>query len=180
MNNYVKKSPTIIFLLMIFIFATGFSTQCLHAQEGYIIREIKFIGNHSFSSKELSNYMILRGTSKFKQIFLRKKPVLFDETTLKSDLNRIQKFYQSEGFLDTKVTYRLETNQQGNTVNILIQISEGEPIHVRQITYQFNIQGDTTGGKSPHQLIEKLTVSSRLAFSTRESKDGCAFGHGVR
>ena len=111
MNNYVKKSPPIIFLLMIFIFATGFSIQCLYAQEGYIIREIKFIGNHSFSSKELSNYMILRGTSKFKQIFLRKKPVLFDETTLKSDLNRIQKFYQSEGFLDTKVTYRLETNQ---------------------------------------------------------------------
>jgi hypothetical protein len=34
--------------------------------------------------------------------------------------------------------------------------------------------------KSLHQLIEKLTVSSRLAFSTRESKDGCAFGHGVR
>ncbi len=162
MKNYVKKSSMIILLVGIFILTAGLSIQYVYAQEGYIIRDIKFIGNNFFSPGELSSHITLRGTSKFKQIVLRKKPVLFDEKTLQIDLNKIQKFYQSEGFLDVKVTSRLETNREGNTVNIFIQISEGDPIHVQQIGYQFNIHGDTTDGKSSHQLIEKVKSSFNL------------------
>lgn len=143
----------------IFILVAGLSIQYVYAQKGYVIRAIKFIGNISFSPGELSNHITLRGTSKLKQIVLRKKPVLFDEKTLQTDLNRIQKFYQSEGFLDAQVKSRLETNREGNTINIFIQISEGEPIRVRRVDFHFSSQGDTAAGKSPHQLIEKIKPS---------------------
>ncbi len=157
-QKYCCHTPLLwIFHLLVLLFI-----QNANAQEGYLIRNIKFIGNRSFSGGILSSQINIQGTSKFRQLVLQKKPVLFDEKTLKNDINRIQKFYQSEGFLDITVTSQLETNSKGNAVNIFIQISEGEPIRVRQIDIQFRIQGDTTAGKSPHQLAVKMKPTLNL------------------
>ena len=162
MKAFIQKIFSHILLLWILHLFVLLLIQNANAQEGYLIRNIKFIGNHSFSGGDLSNNITIHGTSKFRQIVLRKKPFLFDEKTLQTDLSRIEKFYQSEGFLDAKVTSRLETNPKGNAVNIFIHISEGEPIRVRQIGYHFTIQGDTTAGKSPHQLVTKMKPTLNL------------------
>lgn len=166
MKTEHKLKNIIILFQTILVFGVPLFVQDATAQANAIIRKIKFEGNKTFSSSQLSDYTTLKGTSQFNELILRKKPFFFDNKTLQTDLIRIQKFYQTEGFLDANVTSRLESNPVKNTVKIAIQVSEGEPILVGQIDYQLTIKGDTTTGKSPHHLLEKM----KSAFNLKPEK----------
>jgi len=170
MKNSKYKIPIKIlalFSLAFFYFISEIFTLPIFAQENFIIRKIKFIDNESFSSGKLSSLMTLKGTSRFQQIILRRKAVHFDEKIFQQDIVRIQKFYQSEGFLEVAVTYQLQPHPKRNSVIITIKIDEHEPIIVREISFHFRTKNDTTAGKSPQQLIDRMESSFRLRHGKR-------------
>ena len=111
LHKITPKILVLFCLAFLYFFSTTFK-QPVCAQENLIIRRINFNGNNSFSSGKLSDLMTLKGTSRFQQIILRKKPVHFDEKIFQQDIVRIQKFYQSEGFLEVSATYQLYPNQK--------------------------------------------------------------------
>lgn len=159
MKTYISKYFCHSPLLWLIPLLVLWLIQTVNAQQSYAIRIIKFTGNESFSAGHLSSHITSQGTSKFRQLVLRKKPILYDEKALQNDRNRIEKFYQSEGFLNVKVTARSELNRNENAVNIIIQIVEGEPIRIRAITYHFDPESDTT---TVNLLIKKTERSFHL------------------
>lgn len=63
----------------------------------------------------------------------RARPV-FDPAVFASDLERIVRFYQDKGYYEAKVSYDLDVDTKEGLVTAKIQISEGEPIRVAQLS----------------------------------------------
>lgn len=106
------------------------------AQENYAVTAIKFTGNSSFLASTLLAQMKTRATPKWQSELLRKKPHEFSDETLREDVQRLRRFYQTEGFLRAQIeppTLHLNTNR---TMEITIAIVEGEPVLVRRLEYR--------------------------------------------
>ncbi len=125
----------VLFLLVVVAAPSG-----LLAQAGYEVHSLEFDGNTTLSDAQLNSLLSTKATSGFKRKILGKDAFLFSEDILHSDLKRIERLYQKEGFLDVRVELaNLGTNDNGRSVRILIRITEGTPIRVRRM--QFSLQG---------------------------------------
>jgi len=92
------------------------------------VKEIIFHGNASFMASHLKKIM----DTKEKTILHPFQYAPFDEDVLKEDVERLRQFYQSEGFYDAGVTYKVE-KINSSLVRIVIDISEGSPVIVRHV-----------------------------------------------
>ena len=136
----------------------------IFAQENYEIKKINFSGNHSFSSSELLERMALFGTSNFQKKVLRKDPSLYSDEILDSDIERLIRFYQREGFLNTGIRKENpEFNREKKTIIINLKINEGEPIRVRNV--DTNIISKTTEEEDKIQSIFK-SIWPKLQLKT--------------
>jgi len=103
------------------------------------IRDIVFRGNHSFSKKELLKYMETRPST----FFTRGR---YDRATFEKDLQRLQLFYQSKGYLDAKVVeqpFQITANTptsrwQRRDAYITIDIEEGDRYRVGRVDFEGN------------------------------------------
>lgn len=89
-----------------------------YAQEK--VGKITFQGNETFGSRTL------------KKLIATKVRQSFDEELLEQDLELISKFYHSEGFLSVTIEKNIESNPQGQIVNILI--NEGPRVKISAIS----------------------------------------------
>jgi outer membrane protein assembly complex protein YaeT len=60
----------------------------------------------------------------------------FEPGTFSADLDRLRRFYQSRGYYEAKVSYDLTVDEEENLVTATIQVSEGEPVKVTEISLQ--------------------------------------------
>ena len=117
----------------------------------------QFEGNHSFSKSELLKVMPKTAETGF----LKDAPFVLEE--VQRDVVQLNRFYQSEGFLDAKATLLGWTPSADFTrVTIRIGIEEGEPYFVRSI----RIEGMTRF--DPEQVPAKM-----------QTKVGCRYRPGV-
>ena len=83
-------------LLIVLWGATG----SLYAQTDYKILSVKFEGNEKLKSQALKEQMNTRANSlKDKALFWKRKP-RFSTFTFRSDIDRLQKYYQQNGYLN--------------------------------------------------------------------------------
>ena len=123
------------FILIIVIFLS--TSIEVSAQENYEVRGIELRGVQTLSTGQLKTIMSTYATGGFQSTFLGKESALFSEDILKSDLKRLVRFYQREGFLYAKADIAfLELNRKNRTLRIKIDIDEGDSITVRNIRYQ--------------------------------------------
>jgi outer membrane protein insertion porin family len=117
----------------------------LFAQEDYRVAGIEFVGNETFKSSRLLEQVEMYSTSGFQKTILRKTPFLYSSELLKSDIERLERFYQREGFLNAKVELKdLKVQHDNELVKIVFGISEGKPISVGALKHNFiNIQVNT-------------------------------------
>jgi outer membrane protein insertion porin family len=149
-SNFLK---IIIFPLLYF-----WIPSILFSQEDYEVREIGFVGNQYFSSGVLQEKMETYSISGFQKTFLRRKPFKYSAELLKSDLVRIRRFYQREGFLNVQLNLsNLETNADKRTIKITIKINEGNPIQVSDVGYR--LQGETDKNKNELETIIKSILT---------------------
>ncbi|MBN2541806.1 BamA/TamA family outer membrane protein [bacterium] len=159
----VQKSIIIFFSLVL-------SISCFKAwaQEDYTLRKVEFRGNDSFSSSRLSDQVSIYGTSRFKQLVFRKKPFLYSREILDSDLKKLARFYQREGFLNTKVTMSaLEVDHKNETVKLIINIIEGEPTRVSKVDYKLPTV--------PEKSYDELSTTIDKAWKSLNLKEGVRF-----
>lgn len=132
----------------------------------FAIRAIRFQGNHTFSDRVLKEKITTHATNWLQNRLFLKKPFLFNEEILKNDIRRLQRFYQSEGFLDIAIQYHLQNNPARRTVKITLEIVEGEYIRVRQVDYAFASDQYKSDIDSTRLLIAGLkpTLGSGLRF----------------
>jgi outer membrane protein insertion porin family len=151
----VPQAVNRFYLIGLFIFLSN----SIFAQENFEIRKINFSGNQTFSAGELLERMALYGTSSFKKKFFSKDPSLFSVEILDSDIERLIRFYQREGFLKAAIQKtNPDIDREKKTIIINIKIIEGEPICVRNV--QTNISSKTSVEKDKIQSILKSVLPS--------------------
>ena len=102
--------------------ATNETTIIVRVNEGekYKIRSIKFMGNKAFKAKQLNKLM--KTKSKLRMFF---RSGVFKSDDFDEDLERLQLFYQKEGYLDVKVAPDFKYDEKAQRIDITIQIEEG-------------------------------------------------------
>lgn len=94
-------------------------------------RTLTIEGNEKFSTAQLRQEMVTETRSWYTP--WRSLP-RFDPVTFATDLERLQRFYQAQGYYQAHVTYDLEVNTTNSEVRARITIEEGQPVHVAQLT----------------------------------------------
>jgi len=104
-----------------------------YSQETQVIKKIKFHGNEPITGELLLSKMNSRGETLVDKLkFWEKEPVL-STFMLKEDVERLQTFYQRNGYLNPEVTYNIKRNKKKATIYINIKIAE--PVVIRNVTY---------------------------------------------
>ena len=151
-----KYLESIAIVLLVLLFLPGESD----AQANYEVRSLEFKGVQTLSTGLLETAISTYAVGGFSKTFLGKEPFLYSEDILKTDLKRLVRFYQREGFLYAGATVAdLDINAKKRTVRITIQIDEGDSITVRNIGYR---PFDTANALNP--VIETL-IQDRLRSS---------------
>jgi len=114
------------------------------------VRFIHIKGAHAFSAGEIKKIL----TTKEKWFrWLTSAPL--DEKAFEEDLERIEKYYVSQGFYHARVVSHRIVHIIGNEVRIEIQIEEGPPMMVSEVNLSI-------GGDGSDRLREKLRKSLPL------------------
>ncbi len=92
------------------------------------VDRLSFAGNRALSEAELSKAMQTKSRPAY--LFWQKRPD-FGPETFKTDIARLQRLYQSEGYYHARLDYDLET--KGHLVNALIKIQEGPQIRTNRV-----------------------------------------------
>ena len=99
------------------------------AQENYEVRKVTFRGNKTLKKDFLLNKMALNEVSWIEKKFTKKEPFLYSGELMKLDVDRLKRIYQSEGFLHVEASIQnLNINEKKQTVKVVIEINEGEPV----------------------------------------------------
>jgi outer membrane protein insertion porin family len=101
------------------------------------VREIRFVGNHAFSSYRLSGLM---QTTTMNLLSWLKSTDVYDPDRLASDEEAIRRYYMKNGYADfrivnTDVTY--QANPPGYVITITLD--EGEQYHVSSVSVESHI-----------------------------------------
>lgn len=108
------------------------ATLFVHILEGekYKIKEIRLEGVEAFRTKKIRKLMKTK-----KDTWITSG--VFNEDKFQKDLDRIQLFYQQEGYLDVKVAPQFEYDPERRKIIITIQVEEG----THYVTGEIKIQG---------------------------------------
>ncbi|MEA3489438.1 MAG: outer membrane protein assembly factor BamA [Candidatus Omnitrophota bacterium] len=94
------------------------------------IKSIEIEGNKSFPDDEIKKYM----ATKPAWWFIQKGA--FDEMKFQSDLDRIKTFYRTRGFLDIRVTSKMDYSEDGKFIFLTVVTNEGEKYLVGDISIE--------------------------------------------
>ena len=158
------------------IFAVGFAVVMLlgshaAAQEGYDVDEVHFSGNVNLSDNELAERMTLQGANFFQRLFNTKERTQYYSETLNSDLEKLVRYYQRQGFLYATATLAdLKVNDKDHQVSIHIAIKEGVPFLLREIKVVLSKQVQNRRD-SLSVIVASLKDAMKLVPGTRFRDD---------
>ncbi len=141
-------------------------------REGYRtkIKHIYVFGNTAYSDRKIIKTIKSRWAWVFNKGYLK-------EDVLEEDMPRIQSFYEQNGYIDAKATYKVETLYKG-FVKINITIEEGKRYFVGDVSMmgnsifseydvKSNIKSIKTGNVFTHEKLEEDLGSIRNAYFDR-------------
>lgn len=96
------------------------------------VRKVGFAGNYHYSEKKLASLL----STKPRRLFGLLAKGVYSENILKEDIERIARFYRSEGYLNVVVGIgKTEFNEPRTEMYITIYIEEHELFHVGRISF---------------------------------------------
>ncbi len=123
------------------------------------VEGLKFKGNKQLSSGKLAKAIFTQANPWYRLFMPWIDSRLFDKEVFLTDLLRLEKFYQQEGYLLAKVTdYKLNFSRKKDKVKITVFVEEGEPTKVDEVTFQF--KADSTRGLIPERMPRILKLKS--------------------
>jgi len=103
----------------------------IREEKPFRVKKVIILGNLSFSDKRIIKLM------KTRPAWLLRRGV-FKVDTLKDDIERITDFYQTQGFSDVKVGYKIDRDLHRGFVFVTININEGQKYFIGSV----NIEGN--------------------------------------
>jgi outer membrane protein assembly complex protein YaeT len=130
------------------------------------IDDFEFHGNDKVSSGRLFQSIETQSRPWYGFLFFWSKPPLYDEDVFLSDLLRIEKYYQKEGYFNAKVTdYKVNPNKQENKVKILVDIEEGKPTYIDTVSFVYEKP------EANQESVERLARMMSLKKGVRYRED---------
>lgn len=162
--NLTSKKILYVFTLL-FILATQLSAQEIR------LEDIEFKGNENISSGTLELAMESKANPWYRLFLFWVDSKIYDEEVFLTDLLRIERFYQQEGYLNAHVLdYQLDFNGAGDEVSIKIIIDEGRPTMVGIVSLVFQ-PPDTTGKVDPKRLQKRLKLKNGRLYRELDLKN---------
>ena len=129
------------FLLLIILLTLQLFSLTSSGQENYEIRKITFQGNATLDDDFLLDALIIHPINFLEKIFTKKEASLYNLPLIENDIQRLQRSYQREGFLNVKIELLPPAiNDKKRIVDLSFQIKENQP--VKNDSIQFLLAGD--------------------------------------
>jgi outer membrane protein insertion porin family len=134
---------TVITLLIILGSPLTAADIYIYAEDEFLIRQIQFTGNNSFSDTRLLDVIENeRSPSRFMTWLhsrvsrrLGRPTNYFDVFQVGEDINRLKNYYEGNGFFNVSVDTSLAVSFENRNVRIIFSIQEGERWMVQDIEY---------------------------------------------
>jgi outer membrane protein insertion porin family len=118
------------------------------------VNSIVFEGNTLYTDSELASAFDDTKTKQWWQIW---KSSAFDETKYETDKKLLQEWFLNHGLLDAEIiSDSVEFDETTRTVNIVLNVVEGSPVHVRNVQFVGNT------------VYDEYTLAQRLNFERGE------------
>jgi outer membrane protein insertion porin family len=129
---YQKKGLTQIEVEDFLDEATNKITLHFIVREGFRvkIKKINILGNAAYNDDKIIKAMKSRSSWLFNSGYLK-------EDVLAEDMDRIQAFYEKNGYIDAKATYKVDSLRQG-LMNVDISVEEGKRYYIGDIAVSGN------------------------------------------
>lgn len=156
----------------------------LVAQENFEVRKVKFSGNKTLDKEFLGDRMAVKSVNWFQKVFTKKEPYLYHEELINMDIERLNRVYQTEGFLEAKVGLLLPTlNDKKKTVKLKFQVEEGEPVRVDSVYFRLTdtVKSSVNMDSLTRKIFKRvdLTKDKRFRDDALQS-DQMAIGNAFR
>lgn len=121
---------------IIFLFVFIFCSYSVSADKPPTVRSIVFSGNLHLQDARLSEQMNTREKTFLQRLLFWKPSPLYNPVLLEDDLDRIKSFYARNGFPGVTIKQNTTFVRKGKQAQIEIQIAEGKPVKVGDITWR--------------------------------------------
>lgn len=157
---YIKAFPGAFALVLILLFP-----DVLFSQQPRL-KSVTIAGNDSLSVSFLREQMVSRPSGFINRILFWKKRNLFSQEILDQDILRLERLYQSEGFLQSSIQHLIETEDGDKEAKVFINISEGRPVIVNNITVEISAPDSATKSRA-QSTLERLQKQFQLVPGKR-------------
>lgn len=133
-KSYLYKGSISHFILVVislFIFSDTLSAQDSERKD--IIWKVDLDGNETFANMFLSNIIAADSPNFLQKVFGKTEQFELNETELRRDAVRIERFYQRRGFSNAEVNYSIEDLGREWKKRVVFTIQEGVPIRIRSL-----------------------------------------------
>jgi outer membrane protein insertion porin family len=128
------------------------------------VARIEFSGNEKFSDGQLRDVMVTKERPWYR--FWGERPA-FDAVTFTTDLERLRRFCEAEGYYSAALSYDLDVNREQERIAVRIQVQEGAPVVIADIDVAVKTKAEQ---KPP--LPDQLPVKSGAVFREEEYQQG--------
>jgi len=130
------------------------------------VARIEFSGNQKFPDEPLRAVLVTKERPWYR--FWEERPPL-EPVTFTTDLERLRRFYEAEGYYGALITYDLDTDREREWITVRIKVSEGEPIVISEIGVAVAVKEP---GQKPPTLPDELPVKRGEVFREVEYQQG--------
>lgn len=130
------------------------------------VERIEFSGSEKFSKAQLSEVMVTKDRPWYR--FWEERPV-FDAVTFRTDLERLRRFYEVNGYYEAALVYDLEVDEEAGRIAVQMEVSEGEPVLISEINVEVAVKGPD---QKPPPLPEELPVKRGEIFREQDYQQG--------
>ncbi len=135
----------------------------LDPDQEWTIKTLVIEGNTNFSASVLRAEMVTTARPWYSP--WRPHPQ-FDPVTFKTDIERLTRFYRARGYYEATVSYDLEAHEVDHLVSIRIEVKEGAPVQVTQVTLEVTDEPELI------PVLETLRSSLPLAEGSVFTEEG--------
>ena len=158
--KFIRSSRIVFFILFMLIALPFF------AQEGFEVNNIKFEGNKTFKKLDLMAQISMHQTNLFQRVVQKKEPTFYNSEFILKDLERIIRFYQSEGFIYVQASVdTFNTDKKKSEVSVVFRIAEGKPILVDTIELNVQYKPNVNEDSLVRQLSKKFVLKEDKRFN---------------
>ena len=167
----MKFIPSLLSALAIWLIlacrASAIQVEELDPSREWRVEKVEISGNQRFPDSQLLTEMVIQARPWYR--FWEERP-LFDPVTFATDLDRLRRFYQSEGYYKSRITHNIDPDETRGLVSLEIYVEENSPIVISQVLIK-------VGAEPPDYppLPEKFPITSTEIFREQKYQDAELF-----